>query len=184
MSWLHRIPIIGGLLDFGGDISYEVKRARLEKLDRDEPIELVDQVLGTFRYRRELNWFETKRKWSGLEIDVTLDGDWTRPEDVPDDAADMLMALRTFWEDQAGWLEKCKACIERDLLELAKEWSADAGKPLTKEQFLSRIKPQSIGTTAGIYFDIWFEDDDVFAGHGILVSGRIKDGPEKAQIHG
>lgn len=184
MSWLHRIPIIGDLLDFGGDISYEVKRARLEKLDREEPVEFTDDMLGTFRYKRELNWFELSRPWGDSEVQVTLDGEWKGPDEVSDDAASLAVTMRTFWEDQPNWLARCEECIERDLLQLAKEWAADADVTLTKDQFLERIRPQSIGVSPGGGFDVWFEDGGVFAGHGILVWGTIENGPEYAEIHG
>ena len=185
MSWYHRLPIIGELLDFGEDVAYEVKRARLEKLDRDEPIELTDAVLGTFRLRRELTWFETRRQWAGSEVNLTLDGEWGSLEEVSEDtAAELAVAARTFWDDEARWLRTCEELILRDLYELARSWAEDREELLTQEQFLERIKPQSIGVSLEGRFDVWFEDGDVFAGHGILVYGTLEGGPEVAEMHG
>lgn len=184
MSWYHRIPIIGQWIDLGDDVSYEIKRARLEKLDRDEPIELKDDVLGTFRYQRELNWFELKRDWEGFEVQVILNGEWKSPDEIGDDAETLALSARVFWDNQVDWLARFKSVIVRDLFELAKEWAADVDCTLTETQFLEAVEPQSIGVSHGGWFEVWFDDGDVFAGHGILVYGTIKEGPEGAEIHG
>ena len=185
MSWYHRIPIIGGLLEFGEDISYEVKRGRLEKLDRDEPIEFTDEVLGTFKARRELCWFETKRQWNGTQIRLTLDGEWNKPEEISTDtAAELALSARKLWDDETRWLKRCEEFVVRDLYELAHSWAQDREEALTKEEFLDRIKPQSLGVSPEGDFDVWFNDGDVFAGHGILVYGTLEKGPEGAEMHG
>ncbi|WP_416832218.1 MAG: hypothetical protein ACMUJI_05035 [Erythrobacter sp.] len=38
MSWLHRIPGIGDLIDLGQDIAYKLRHRKLNKQDEKAPI--------------------------------------------------------------------------------------------------------------------------------------------------
>ena len=177
-----RIPVIADLAELLQDIAYYRRKKALDRLDREQPIQLIDPVLGTFTFWRELGWFQMTKMWNGIEVQVDLSGDW--PDTAPDLelAAKMAQAARVFWSDESGWLDRLEDCAMRDLLELAIEWQAETG-PVSPAQFRQRITAKSLGIGEQD-FEVWFADGDLFWGHEILVYGNWKDGPLYAEMHG
>lgn len=191
-----RIPIISDIIDgarelvfVARDFAYLRRRKRLAKLDRDDPITLDDPVLGRFTFGREARNFTQQRTWAGHTVELVLDTEWDAPlrdDDSPPDlgeAAALAVLARQFWEDERGWLDRLKDVAVRDLYALACDWQEEAG-PLSDAQFLARITPASLSVNGRSDFDMWFNDGDLFWGHGIMVYGTWADGPKGAEMHG
>ena len=180
------IPILPnywrGVRELVADIQDYREHLRAAKPDREPPLYLTDEVLGTFTYNRRAGSFEQELEWSGAAVTLTLDGTW--PATAPDRAAAAQLAVsaRQFWREEARWLDQLKGCATKDLLELANEWSADKG-PVSAEQFHQQIIATSISIEAG-GFEVWFSGNDLFGEHEILVYGTWENGPEYAEFHG
>ncbi len=138
-----------------------------------------DPTFGDFIYDRTVGWFETNRLWNGRDIRVSLT---TEEEDV-DEAKQIAEFAHGLWSDEAEWLARLEACAIRDLHRLANEWQEDVG-PVSEAQFCSRISPKSVTFWGTEEFDFWFDDGDLFWGHGIMVSGNVNAGPQNASIQG
>lgn len=179
-----RIPVITDIVEWTDDIRFLIRDGKNAKADRDDPITFDDPVLGTFRYDRRLSWFVLEREWNGVSTQLTLQGETWHKHD-PDIGQARLLAqdARRFWDDEAGLLKQCEDKAVEELLELANEWQEEHG-PVSEEQFRTRISPQSLGLYEGLDFEIWFEDGDLFWGHGILVSGNFETGFRSAEMHG
>ena len=74
----------------------------------------------------------------------------------------------------------------RKLIDLAKDWceSEEEALKITEESFAERIGIETISMTSGGSFTAYFKDDDIFAGHCIIVSGSLKKGITSASIGG
>lgn len=185
MSWIHRIPGIGDLIDLGQDIAYELRRRKLDKQDEKTPILFEDEVLGTFKFWREAGSFETRRIWGNAEVAVSLNGGWGERTDYTEEVAAVALGARIFWADQPGWQTRIEECIRRDLFELAQEWAADADETITPDDLITRIRIDGIGFEPGGHFCVWYDGGTAFGGgHGVTVVGNLETGPEYAEMHG
>ena len=78
---------------------------------------------------------------------------------------------------------------EKSLTDCANDWLQDSledGEPfieITEERFAQRMVLNSIGYDEN-GFDVYYDDDDMFWGHCILVYGTLENGIEEAQIAG
>lgn len=191
-----RIPIISDIIDGTRELAFVVqdfaahrRRKRLAAADRDSPITLNDAVLGRFTFSREGRCFAQRRSWAGTEVELSLDAEWDvvpPADDAPPDlgeAAALAVLARQLCDDEAGWLDRLKDVAVRDLYALACDWQEEAG-PLSEAQFRARITPTSLSVNGRSDFEAWFDDGDLFWGHGIMVYGTWADGPKGAEMHG
>ena len=117
--------------------------------------------------------------WRGAHVELNVAADEPAPF-----AANLDIARRLLRE-QAQWHEAALERAATDLLELKNEnWLGDDEPPLTREQFRSKMKIQSIGVGSEGSVSFWFDDGDLFWGHVICVSGSIDEGLSEADIHG
>lgn len=136
--------------------------------------------LGTFTLNRSINWFQTDVEWLGHTIQLTFDPD--------ENHTDCFQNASAMMADQEGWDGRIRAYAAEHLLSLTNEWAQDLNEgfkdpePVTAEQFLERLEPESIQVYGDGRFDFWFTDDDLFCGHAIRVSGSLTDGPTDAQM--
>jgi hypothetical protein len=145
----------------------------------DRPVVVSTELLGKLALDRELNWFAGKATWLGATIDVRCE---------PDDHGNIDKALETarnLWADQQGWTNKVAAFAAKELLPIKNEnWLDDGEKPLTADEFISRMHLDSIFAGGEGEFEFWHDDDDMFLGHSIQVRGNLTDGLQWANIPG
>lgn len=191
-----RIPIISGIIDAVRELVFVAedfaalrRRNQQAQADRDNPITLDDPVLGRFTFSREGRWFHQRRTWCGADVELSLNAEWDvppPPADAPPDlaeAAALAVVARQFCDDEAGWLKRLKDVAVRDLYAQACDWQEEAG-PLGEAQFRARITPTSLSANGHSDFEIWFDDGDLFWGHGVMVYGTWAEGPQGAEMHG
>ena len=147
------------------------------------PIVVVDEVLGELALDKDLDMFEGEVLWRGkqiclsLEVDAADEGTW----------ADARRAMKVMLADQDRWDRDMRASAARELTELACEWrdSADEEAPeITEESFGARIELRSIVMDAAGSFSAYFDDDDMFFGHCVVVYGSLTDGVASAEMAG
>lgn len=147
------------------------------------PIVVVDEELGELTLDKDLDIFEGGISWRGEDIDISLEVD-SSSEDTWTAA---VAAMKQMMTDQDRWDRDMRAFAARELTELACEWreSADEEVPeITEESFAQRLDLTSIAMDPDGSFSAYFEDDDMFFGHCVVVYGSLTDGVASAVMAG
>ena len=140
-------------------------------------------MLGELTLDKDYDVFEGHLLWQGEQIDVSLEVDaasedsWTAAR----------QAMKAMLADQDRWDRDMRASVARELTELASEWreSADEDVPeITEESFAQRIELTSIAMDPDGSFSAYFDDDDMFFGHCIVVYGTLEGGVSSAEMAG
>ncbi len=151
--------------------------------DYRRPVVVDDEVLGELTLDKDYDTFEGEILWRGeqiclsLEVDAADEDTWTAA----------VQAMRQMVADQAAWDRDMRAFAARELTQLASEWreSADEDVPqITEESFARRIDLTSIAMDPDGSFSAYFDDDDLFFGHCVVVYGTLADGVASAVMAG
>lgn len=144
-----------------------------------KPVVLNDEELGELTLDKDLDMFEGEVLWRGEQICLSLEVD-AADEDT---WADARRAMKVMLAEQDRWDHDMRASAARELTELACKWreSADEEVPeITEESFAHRIELRSIAMDADGSFSAYFDDDDMFFGHCVVVYGTLADGAASA----
>lgn len=147
------------------------------------PVVLNDEELGELSLDKDLDMFEGGISWRGEDIDISLEVDSFSEDTWTADVA----AMKQMMTDQDRWDRDMRASAARELTELACEWreSADEEVPeITEESFAQRIELTSIAMDPDGSFSAYFDDDDMFFGHCVVVYGTLADGVASAVMAG
>ena len=147
------------------------------------PVVVADEVLGELTLDKDLDMFEGEVLWRGEQICVSLEVDAADA----DTWADARRAMKAMVAEQDRWDGDMCASAARELTGLACEWreSADEEVPeITEESFAQRIELRSIAMDADGSFSAYFDDDDMFFGHCVVVYGTLADGVTSAVMAG
>ena len=147
------------------------------------PVVLNDEELGELSLDKDLDMFEGGISWRGEDIDISLEVD-SSSEDTWTAA---VAAMKQMMTDQVRWDRDMRAFAARRLTELACDWreSADEEVPeITEESFARRLGLTSIAMDPDGSFSAYFDDDDMFFGHCVVVYGALADGVASAVMAG
>ncbi|WPP52997.1 DUF2262 domain-containing protein [Catalinimonas niigatensis] len=159
-------------------VNVKDKRFELIRNKRKQPITFDSEKLGVFTLERGPNWFVSTQIWYDHEIELML-----MDEDTPPISSEK--AAISLFEKQRYWHRKFVKIIIEELLPLKNEsWLEEHDQPFTESDFEKRIKITSISVWDDGAFESWFDDGDLFWGHGINVNGNLSDGVESAGIAG
>lgn len=148
-----------------------------------KPVVLNDEELGELSLDKDLDMFEGGISWRGEDIDISLEVD-SSSEDTWTAA---VAAMKQMVTDQDRWDRDMRAFAARELTELACDWreSADEDVPeITEESFAQRIELTSIAMDPDGSFSAYFDDDDMFFGHCVVVYGTLEGGVSSAVMAG
>ena len=151
--------------------------------DYRRPIVVVDEELGELTLDKDLDMFEGEVLWRGEQICLSLEVDAANE----DTWVDARRAMKAMLAEQDRWDGDMRASAARELTELACEWreSADEDVPeITEESFARRIELSSIAMEPDGSFSAYFDDDDMFFGHCVVVYGSLTDGVASAEMAG
>ncbi len=144
--------------------------------EQKKPVTIEEEGLGVFTLNRQVNWFEAGVDWLGTEISLVFD----REEDRAGCAAN----ARALLASAADWDRRVREYAAGELLDSANDWAEDGEEPITREQFMERMEPESVEIRADGSFEFWFADGEMFYGHSIHVTGNLEKGPDFAQMEG
>lgn len=154
----------------------KVKEPQLERVRTEylKPISIKDS-LGEFKLDRKYDRFEGQIDWMGSMEDVSLKKD----EDA-DTANLALKTLHMLTSETAKWDGRLREYAAGELTELANDWREDEDiSDITREEFAERIGSPSFFIDNRGDFEAVYGDDDMFAGHWIVVygtaDGRLTD---------
>ena len=140
-----------------------------------KPVVLNDEELGELTLDKDYDTFEGVISWRDEDIDISLEVD-SSSEDTWTAA---VVTMKQMAADQDAWDRDMRAFAARELTELAREWreSADEEVPeITEESFAQRLDLTSIAMDSDGSFSAYFDDDDMFFGHCVVVYGTLADG--------
>lgn len=147
------------------------------------PVVVNDDVLGELTLNKDYGMFEGDLLWQGEQVEVSLEVDPAHE----DSWAAARQAMKAMLAEQDRWDRDMRAFAARELTELACEWreSADEQVPeITEESFAQRLGLTSIAMDPDGSFSAYFDDDDMFFGHCIVVYGTLADGVASAVMAG
>lgn len=151
----------------------------------NKPVVIEDKILGTLTLNREFDMFETNFSWSGVEISLALE---VNPESKSSWSRARTAAKKLITEQEA-WDKAMREFAAKKLTELANDWLAGdeenkVTEPITEEIFAKRITLSELTITSGGSFTAYYNDDDMFWGHAIEISGSLKKGITYTNIAG
>ncbi len=189
-QWTGKGPTTGGLFDSHSEDEFYVvdvlleneSEPRLEEILQEyrKPVIVKDEVLGTLTLNKQCSCFEGQMQWQDTLVKLTLEvnnfnnATGTRKRN----------AMKKFVEKLDYWEKDMKEYAARGLLELAKEWQEEDMEGIEQQAIYDRIAIQHIVMTSSGSFMVYFDDDDIFAGHTIIVCGTMKSGVRSAEIVG
>ena len=147
-----------------------------------KPVVLQDDVLGELTYDKQLKSFEGNIAWLRGKIHISLYVD----KDNKSGITKAKKLLKTIVLEQEKWDADLRGFAAKELTKLACEWaeSEEEAALITEESFAKRISLSLIWLTAGGSFTAYLDDDELFFGHSIAVSGSLKKGMISAKIEG
>ena len=151
--------------------------------DYRKPVVLNDEELGELTLDKDYDTFEGVILWRDEDIDISLEVD-SSSEDTWTAA---VRAMKVMLAEQDAWDWDMRAFAARELTELACEWreSADEEVPeITEESFAQRLDLTSIAMDPEASFSAYFDDDDMFFGHCVVVYGSLTEGVASAEMAG
>lgn len=147
------------------------------------PVVLEDEELGELTLDKDYDTFEGVIPWRDEDIDISLEVD-SSSEDTWTAA---VVAMKQMVAEQDCRDRDMRTFAARELTDLACEWreSADEEVPeITEESFAQRLDLTSIAMDADGSFSAYFDDDDMFFGHCVVVYGTLADGVTLAVMAG
>ena len=165
-------------------IEKDVKNPELEEIltEYKKPVIIGDDILGEPVYDRKIKSFEGHILWIDKNIDIYLDID----KDNKSGITKARKAMKELYLSAEKWDANMRTFAAEKLIDLARDWcesEEDAGK-IAEESFAERIDIETISMTSGGLFSAYFRDDDIFAGHCIIVNGSLKKGIQYARMGG
>ena len=147
-----------------------------------KPVVLQDDILGELTYYKQLKSFEGNMAWLRGKIHISLYVDKNNKSGI----TKAKKALKTMVLEQEKWDADLRSFAAKELTKLACEWaeSDEEAAKITEESFAKRISLSLIWMSSGASFSAYFDDDELFFGHSIAVSGSLKKGMISAKIEG
>lgn len=129
---------------------------------------------------KSLNLFCGEGQWAGKNCLIHLEADASQTADAARRTLQILLA------DCANWDQKARQFAASVLTENANDWQDEEDTPeITEDEFAARISISEISISAQDgAFELYYDDDDLFWGHVIIVSGNLADGFSDAAIAG
>ena len=141
-----------------------------------QPVILTDALWPgvSFELEREFNWFNARLDWLNTSCSVSLECDDGNPEN----AAQALAAFKNFYASLAVWDEKMRAFAAARLTQNANDWQEDCADdenpaPITEADFARRITISEFNMDSDGNFTAYYDDDEMFFCHSVLVEGNI-----------
>jgi hypothetical protein len=145
--------------------------------EQTKPIIYADEILGEFALNKRFNIYTGKTKWNNKAIELNIEKyNGKRLNEV-------FIVANELFKEQSIWDKKIKEFAADKLVKLKnKSWLEEGENEITKEQFIEKMKPESINISLKNKFEFCFDDGELFWGHGITVYGNLEKGPMKAEV--
>ena len=164
-AWNHRYLVIQVVDKQTTHPQLEALQARLK-----QPV-VIEDAIGKFVLDRKFSCFEGDVNWLGTSCNVVLNTD-VEDGETAEKALDVLHML---YADLKNWDHRFRAYAAEKLVEDANDWLQDEleegeeADPITEEDFAKRIVISMIDIEADGSITVYYNDDDMFWGHTVVV---------------
>ena len=151
----------------------EFRKPVILQLDAGEEL-LLDKSIGLF---------SGEGHWNGEECLINMDVD----EESSVTAKDALETWKKLIADSQEWDDKARKFAAEEMTDNANDWALDAdenAEEMTKEDFAKRLMISEVCVSTDGNFELFYDDDDMFWGHVVIVSGNIETGIDDAYMAG
>lgn len=196
-EWIYRLKVRESLPDVHENVSRGLNLMVVEVLERNCRDDRLEEILREYQkpvkihllgcsellLDKSLGMFDGDCKWNGEMCMVHLDVD----EDGAETAEDAIVTLAELLSHSQIWDDQARKFAASELAEMANEWQSEDKEnalEISKEDFEKRLTISELCISIDGDFEIFYDDDDMFWGHVIIVSGNIKKGLEDATIAG
>lgn len=143
------------------------------------PARLTTAQFGTLDWHELLGGYAGRASWCGRDVEFIL----SCP--APGETEPALQAAASLFRDQPAWSVKIEACTLEELFVLKnRNWREEGEAALSRDMFLSRMRLKGISIGGSGLFSFRYDDDDMFWGHDIVVTGLLAGGPMRANLEG
>lgn len=180
--WSNQEIPAGACLLLVDVLERNVKQPQLQELLKEyqKPVFLSLSDTCQLQLNRSLSMFQGEGDWNAQKAEILLDTD--EHDDKRADKA--LTVFRRLQEDAAVWDKKARRYAAEQLLSCAIEWQDEDEDELCADEFIRRIRIESVNVSQDGEFELYYDDGDIFAGHVIIVSGNMEKGLYDAQFAG
>lgn len=162
------------LLDETVDTDKELTLTAIE-LQQNDTFE--HEFFGSLVLNRRLDWYETTAVWLGKQVRLYVAGV------EPLELQGALQTAMSLWENQSSWNQRIMDYVIQELLEIKNDfWLGEDESPVSPDEFRARISLSEVTVYSGGSFQFSHQDDDLFSGHSIWVTGDLQNGPTRADI--
>ncbi len=157
-------------------IESNVTNEELEEVlsEYKKPVVITDDILGELTLNKNLDIFTGTVMWGNDEVSISID---------EEDCSAAIDACKKMLSQYEKWDKEARKIAADILTETANDW-ADDEEDITKDEFAKRLQISNIEVYSDGEFSIYFDDDDMFAGHCIIVDGTLEDGVSDAYMAG
>lgn len=147
---------------------------------------ITDEILGEMTFDESLGSFEGEVEISGQNIYFGISVDDINDKETVDR---LISEFKKFISEFDKWDKRIREFSAEKLTDNANDWLQDSLEDdeefveITEEKFAERMVLNSIGFDEN-GFEVFYDDDDMFWGHSILVDGTLENGIEQAYIAG
>ena len=149
-------------------------------------MKITDEILGEMTFDESLGSFEGEILINGENVDFGISVD-----DINDKESveKLISRFKKFISEFDKWDKDIREFSAEKLTDNANDWLRDSLEDdeefveITEEKFAERMVLNSIGFDEN-GFEVFYDDDDMFWGHSILVDGTLENGIEQAYIAG
>ena len=180
--WSNQEIPAGACLLLVDVLERNVKQPQLQELLKEyqKPVFLSLSDTCQLQLNRSLSMFQGEGDWNAQKAEILLATD--EHDDKRADKA--LTVFRRVQEDAAAWDKKARRYAAEQLLSCAIEWQDEDEDELCADEFIRRIRIESVNVSQDGEFELYYDDGDIFAGHVIIVSGNMEKGLYDAQFAG
>ncbi len=149
-------------------------------------VEFTDDLCGHFTLERRFHWFRAEVDWLGSMCGVSLECD----EEQGESAEHALAYFKQIYGNLQKWDKEYRDYAAKKLTKLANDWLSDTGEdeeepePITEAGFAKRIGISELTMEPDGSYEVYYDDDDMFYGHVIIIDGNVDTGMEDAYISG
>ena len=149
-------------------------------------MKITDEILGEMTFDESLGSFEGEVEISGQNIYFGISVDNINDKETVDR---LISEFKKFISEFDKWDKRIREFSAEKLTDNANDWLRDSLEDdeefveITEEKFAERMVLNSIGFDEN-GFEVFYDDDDMFWGHSILVDGTLENGMEQAYIAG
>ena len=167
-------------------LDQDVASPELETIlaEYEKPVTMEDDILGILTLDKQ--YFELSAEipfGTGKEIGISIDvGDEDRSS-----WTELVNTARRLVQNMKQLDTDMRKFAAEELTSLANEWQDNLEEDIpeiTQEQFAGRIGLESFHIEENGYYTAYYDDDDMFFGHVVVVDGNIDTGFESSYIEG